>query len=453
MFDKLNAKDANVFKKGDRVFVVWDDGYLYPGIIESIKRDQIHMTWDSENTTDWMPKSSLRLLELEQGDTIECRWKQEESYYAAKIISINGEDLHLEYIEDGIKEETTLNMVRLAENYMDERDNEDSELELYDGPNAESYNLIDEMYFSLSYLDKKGVRYATSLEEADKAEEILNSAEEQMQDSSDTELTDLISQNREHLAEARTRRFSGYWWLIICAGIVAIYSFYNAFNTMGQRLTVESAQNILNSQLNSFQNHLNRLEAKPQKTEKDSEYIESYKKKIEKTKKTSAVDYASDYKSNRISRGLRLTFGAFISLGWIIAYYLVSRPYGYMRFKRQREYQIIQKTTGWGAKIVSGILGVFWSIPITTYVTKYTDGSEERDSDAIFVLGIQVFVTVFIIGTILYISHIIIPIVTIISYLRNFPDKPGSKQVHYFFKNRKSIISKYIDKIKSEKMN
>lgn len=328
---------------------------------------------------------------------------------------------------------------------------DDNGLVPHEGINAKTNDLIDQMYMSLSYVDKEGDRYATSLEEANRAEQILLEAEKSIEDGSDAELMEIIQCNKEHIADARTRKFTGAWWLIICASIVAVFSFYQAYKTMGSRLTEQSAANILNSQIKSYEGSVARYEAKANPTDKDKEILENMQEKLAEYREMTPSDYASDYKSRKIRSGLSGMFWALIGMAWIFAYYFAARPYGYMRFKRQREYQVIQKATGWGAKLVGGILGIFWSMPITTYVTKYTDGTEERENDAIFVLGIQIFVTIVIIGAILYLSYVIIPIAAIIAYIRNYPQMPGAKQVNGFFKGGGDLISNYINKIKGKK--
>ena len=119
-----------------------------------------------------------------------------------------------------------------------------------------------------------------------------------------------------------------------------------------------------------------------------------------------------------------------------------------MQYKRKKEYQIIQKATGWGAAIISGILGVFMSIPITTYITKYSDGSRETSSDVVFVLIIKVVVIVALAAFVLYLAFIAIPFATIIAYIRNFPDSIGAKQIHNIFGQSKGFVEKYVDKLK-----
>lgn len=318
----------------------------------------------------------------------------------------------------------------------------------HSGVNQGSYALMDEMYNSLSYIDKNGDHWATSIEEADLAEELINKAEQEIKDPSDTELRELIDVNRNHVNDTRKRRFAGAWWLIILAGIVVMYNFYTAIDKLGDRMTEAVATSSIESQKGYLKQTIAQYETKAELTKNEKRRLKESKKKYSKLNEMTAKKYASNYRSRRIKSGLSGILGGIISLLWVVGYYFAARPYGYMRCKRQKEYQIIQKATGWGAAIISGILGAFMSIPITTYITKFSDGSRETSSDAMVVLAIKIAVIVGLVVTILYIASVAIPFVAIIAYLRNFPDGIGTKQIHSLFGESKGFVEKYVDKLK-----
>lgn len=318
----------------------------------------------------------------------------------------------------------------------------------HSGVNQESYALMDEMYNSLSYIDKDGDHWATSIEEADLAEELINKAEQEMQDPADTELRELIDVNRNHVNDIRKRRFAGAWWLIILAGIVVIYNFYTANKTLGDRMTEAGATSSIESQKGYLKQTIDRYESKEGLEKAEKKHLKKAKKDYKELDEMTAKKYASNYRSRRIKSGLSGILGGIIGLFWVVGYYFAARPYGYMRCKRQKEYQIIQKATGWGAAIISGILGVFMSIPITTYITKFSDGSKETSSDALGVLAIQVIVVVGIVVSVLYVASVAIPFVAIIAYIRNFPDGIGAKQIHGLFGESRGFVEKYVDKLK-----
>lgn len=319
--------------------------------------------------------------------------------------------------------------------------------ENYNSENGQAYQYMDELYHNLSYVDKEGYRWAASAKEVEEGYEFIHKAEAAINDDSDTEIRELITQNKEHLDEANVRRFAGAWWLIVCAGILAIIQLYSAFSTFGTKITPEQAVTYKQNEINSYNNSIKYIQDKPEQTKDDVKRLESFEEKVTELTETSPEKYARKYNGAKRRRGLKSIFWGLVSVAWIVGYYLASRPYGYDRFQRQIQYQRIQKATGWAAKFLKAVLGVFWSIPITTYITKYTDGSEERDSDAAIVLGIQIFVTVAIVGLVLVIAKIIIPFATVIAFIRNYPGKPGAKQVNKLFKDGKGFFQSKIDNI------
>jgi hypothetical protein len=70
----------------------------------------------------------------------------------------------IEQIEgDGTIEKTKLNMTRLQDNYNGLlKPGETVALETYEDPNSEANDLINEMYFGLSYVDKEGNIYVSA---------------------------------------------------------------------------------------------------------------------------------------------------------------------------------------------------------------------------------------------------------------------------------------------------
>lgn len=322
--------------------------------------------------------------------------------------------------------------------------------EIESKPNAQAYDYVNKMYENLSYIDKEGGKWAASANEVEEGFALLNKAEEVIDDPDDTELLETIQHNREHLEEANVRRFAGAWWLIVCASIVSIILLVGAFKSFDFSITTEQAAARIENTISSLTSGIEKLEAKDELTKDEKKKLNEKKKYLKDLQKTTPEKYARQqnrtYKRNAWGDLLR----ALISFAWIAAYYFAARPYGYDRNKRQRQYAIIRKATGGTAKVLSAILGAFWSMPITTYITKYTDGSKEKSNDALFVLAIQLFVTAVIVGMVLLIAQIIIPFATIIAYIRNYPGKIGAKQVHKIMGNGKDFAEKHIDRIKNK---
>ncbi len=396
----------------------------------------------------------------QKGENGSCNPANKEEVLKAISISIREEDF------DDFSPETLEQIKNQQEGFdylMDAFDITNEDIESYkekiyadnlpisgDEPNALAYDYVNQMYENLSYVDKESNRWAASANEVNDGYSFLNKAEAAIQDSDDDEIHQLINTNKEHLDEASVRRFAGAWWLIVCAGIVAIIQLVTAFKSFDNTITPDNAVTYIANEKNRLENNITRLETKEELTKDDQKYLKEYKEELSDLGKLTPEKYSRQYNRRKKRNAWGNVLTALISFAWIIAYYFAARPYGYDRFKRQRQYAIIRKATGFTAKILSAILGAFWAMPITTYITKYTDGSEERSNDAIGVLAIQLIVTGLIIAMVLYLARIIIPFAAVIAYIRNYPEKIGAKQIHKVMGDSKGFAEKYIDKIKNK---
>lgn len=89
--------------EGDRVFAYWEeDGYWYPATIDSTDDDGIYVIWDYEDESDdtALSEDSVDELQVWVGDDVEAWWEEDEQYYPAKVIAVNGDQVQVEY-EDG----------------------------------------------------------------------------------------------------------------------------------------------------------------------------------------------------------------------------------------------------------------------------------------------------------------------------------------------------------------
>lgn len=163
------GKRSNSYKKGDLIWVSWDNGYIFPAsVIDSIK-EELYIKLKGYTDQKWIDKSSVRQVELSRGDTIESRWEQDETFYQAEILRISGDNLYVKY-NDGVKEHTTLSMIRIVDNASEEaeklietgnscfeQDNYDKAIEYYkealvlDSSNSNAYNNIG---VALSSMDR-----------------------------------------------------------------------------------------------------------------------------------------------------------------------------------------------------------------------------------------------------------------------------------------------------------
>ena len=114
--------------------------------------------------------------------------------------------------------------------------------------------------------------------------------------------------------------------------------------------------------------------------------MKEYKKLLEKHKKLSPDKYLRKLNAKERSRG----FGDLISALFLIAlyagYYFASKAPIFLLNRRQKERELMRKSAGFMQKLVLGSIAAIWSTPVTTTVTKWSDGSTTRDNNAIALL-------------------------------------------------------------------
>ncbi len=96
---------------GHRAFAYWDeDEYFYPATIISIEGEDIFVRFDT-GEEEWTDAEYLEEYMAEVGEEIECKYSQDDMYYSATILEVDGERIQVEF-EDGVVEWSTLNRVR-----------------------------------------------------------------------------------------------------------------------------------------------------------------------------------------------------------------------------------------------------------------------------------------------------------------------------------------------------
>ena len=96
---------------GDRVTAIWEaDGLWYPGRIEYIDRQGIHISFDDGDEAI-VARNEVRRLNWRVGTLLECDWKSEGDYYPGRINSMRGESIDFVY-DDGGREQLTVSRCR-----------------------------------------------------------------------------------------------------------------------------------------------------------------------------------------------------------------------------------------------------------------------------------------------------------------------------------------------------
>ncbi len=100
----LPEADRAELGSGDRVLGCWFDGLWYPGIILTVEGKRVHVLFD-DNDQAYLTWDRVRVLEVEVGDRVLCRWKGGPFYYPGEITRCHGERIFVQY-EDGREEWT-----------------------------------------------------------------------------------------------------------------------------------------------------------------------------------------------------------------------------------------------------------------------------------------------------------------------------------------------------------
>ena len=104
-----NVASAQV--EGDRVLAVWQaDGYWYPGEVDYVDGQGIHIAFDDDDESV-VSRNQVRRVDWRVGKRIQCDWKRQGKYYAGRIIAMRGENIEFLY-DDGYKEQITISVCR-----------------------------------------------------------------------------------------------------------------------------------------------------------------------------------------------------------------------------------------------------------------------------------------------------------------------------------------------------
>lgn len=107
----LSSGSAFAQAVGDRVTAFWEaDGLWYPGEIEFIDREGIHVSFDDGDEAI-VARNEVRRLNWRVGTRLECDWKSEGEYFPGRINTMRGESIDFVY-DDGAREQLTVSRCR-----------------------------------------------------------------------------------------------------------------------------------------------------------------------------------------------------------------------------------------------------------------------------------------------------------------------------------------------------
>ena len=99
------------WNEGDRVYAYWEeDEYFYPAEIISIEGDDIYIRFDT-GEKEWTTADYLDEYSAEVDQEVECKSAQDDLYYDVTILHVDGDKVEVEY-ENETTEWTTLERLR-----------------------------------------------------------------------------------------------------------------------------------------------------------------------------------------------------------------------------------------------------------------------------------------------------------------------------------------------------
>ncbi len=99
------------WNEGERAFAFWDeDEHFYPATIVSIDGEDIYIHFDS-GEEEWTEANYLEDYAVNINDEVECQSSRDGLYYDVVIKNLDGERIEVEY-DDETTEWTTLDRLR-----------------------------------------------------------------------------------------------------------------------------------------------------------------------------------------------------------------------------------------------------------------------------------------------------------------------------------------------------
>ncbi len=104
------------WKIGDWAFVYYsDDEYWYPAEIVKIDGDSFKIRYDYDDSEEWVKADYLQEYSTYVGEKgAESWWEKDEEYYAVSVIEVRDEQVRIKH-EDGTIEWTDLSNLRFKD--------------------------------------------------------------------------------------------------------------------------------------------------------------------------------------------------------------------------------------------------------------------------------------------------------------------------------------------------
>lgn len=299
--------------------------------------------------------------------------------------------------------------------------------EMVEDRNAVGYTIyneiINEWDFSESETEEgEALYHPTSKKHIALAKEKL--AEIDKLNITDQELIGMVRNVREIVDEAPKRKFAGSYWIAAIIGIFVLIITWSDtksfFEKMGGHHSMENAETIHNEAINRIENRISFLENQSEGYFRRDEQLKERRQELSKISEMSPEAYVRSENRRHRRQATSNLFQTLFLVAVYGGYLYASRAPVFLINRRKRQIEMMRKSSNFVQRLVFGTIAAAWSMPITTTVTRWSDGSETTDSNAIVVLAIAIFVTVIVLAIVFYIMIVALPFLAIFNYVRNY---------------------------------
>ncbi len=110
LFCVLLSSSAFAFYHGDRVLVLWEDAFWYPGTVTAVDGNVLTINFDDGDVAT-ADSERVNKLDWGAGDKVECRWPFNNQNYPGTFVKVEGEKVRIVF-DDGDKADLTVSVCR-----------------------------------------------------------------------------------------------------------------------------------------------------------------------------------------------------------------------------------------------------------------------------------------------------------------------------------------------------
>ena len=294
--------------------------------------------------------------------------------------------------------------------------------------------LVEEAYATMSLVfpaegeDGQETRYPRSRAEVRRLREIASRLESV--ECGDPEVATQCEQIKAIVAENTTRSFNGSMKLLIfsCVCAVAISIFmYNM--KVRKKYTPDMAEGALKASIASTDARVERLEkllvdsaatfsAKQKKA--TQKRLDESSKEQKALSEMSVNAYMKRHNARRLKDMMGMLPTLILMALYPVLYYMSSRSHRYVVMRRLRMIRAWRTSGNVIGRAVTGIIGSIMSIPTTTTVTRYSDGTTTKEDDGLEVMAMQFMLIVVVAALVLIAFVYIMPLIILANFVLNY---------------------------------